>query len=300
MAAFFQYLLSGFMIGSIYAMIALGFVLIYKSSRIINFAQGELLLLGAFFCFTLMVSFGLPVWAGFMLTFLFAAALGFLLERLTIRPLIGQPLLSVVIMTLGLSIILRAIVLIGWGPLTRAYPEIFPVESVHLGGVTLSQQHLYSFIIAIAAFAAFALFFRFSKMGLAMRAVAEDHQVARGVGVDVKKVFSLAWVVSGTVAALGGILLGSISGININLSLLGLKALPVVLLGGMESIPGAIVGGLIIGASETLAAGYLDPILTAITPQGGGISGIFPFIIMIIVLLFRPYGIFGLKTIERI
>lgn len=292
MTFFTQLVLSGLMIGGIYALIALGFVLIYKASGVFNFAQGELLLVSAYFCWTCLEFF--PLWLSFLLTFLFAIGLGIFLERFFLRPMIGQTVLATVMVTIGLSAFLRGFVVTAWGGRLHRYPDFFPFEPLWLGEVSISQQHLYSFLVSLALVGIFVALFRYARIGLAMRAVAEDHQGAQGSGISVKRSFMYAWVISCVVSAVGGVLLGSINGIQPQLSFLGLKVLPVVLLGGLDSVPGAIIAGLIVGVLENIAGGYIDPII------GGGFAEVFPFVILMFVLIVRPYGLFGLKRIERV
>jgi branched-chain amino acid transport system permease protein len=294
MAVFLQLLFSGIMTGGVYALVALGFVLIWKSTSVFNFAQGEILMVAAYICWALLVQVGLPLWLTFVITFLSAACLGLIVERFALRPMIGQPLLAAMMVTLALIAVLDGLVTIIWGSRQEVLPDFFPREPLKLGTIMISQQLLVAFIIAIGLFFAFVAFFQRSRIGLAMRATAEDHQVTRSMGIRVSNSFALAWVIACIVAAVGGILLGSVNGVNMNLSYLGLKAFPVVILGGLDSVPGAIVAGLVVGILEKLATGYIDPIV------GGGFAEIFPFIVLLIVLLVRPYGLFGMKRIERI
>ena len=294
MAVFLQLLFSGIMTGGVYALVALGFVVVWKSTSVFNFAQGEILMVSAYICWALLVQVGLPLWATFICTFAIAAGLGLVVERFALRPMIGQPLLAAMMITLALIAVLDGLVTIIWGSRQEVLPDFFPREPLHLGTVMISQQLLLAFIIAIALFFAFVLFFQRSRFGLAMRATAEDHQVTRSLGIKVSSSFAMAWVVACIVAAVGGILLGSVNGVNMNLGFLGLKAFPVVILGGLDSIPGAIIAGLIVGVLEKLATGYIDPIV------GGGFAEIFPFIVLLCVLLGRPYGLLGMKRIERI
>lgn len=294
MSTLVQLLLTGLMVGSIYGLVALGFVLIYKGTRIFNFAQGELLMLGAFFFWAMLTQTHIPVWAGALLTVIFAIAVGLSLERIVLRPMLGQPILSTIMMTLALAFFLRGFITLIWGGTWKVYPPFIPMGGINFVGFTLSQQHFFSFIIALLAFAAFTLFFQRSGFGLAMRATAENHQIARSSGIKVTLIFGFTWAIAALISAIGGILLGSINGINLTLGQIGLKAIPAALIGGLESIGGAIVGGLIVGILESVAAGYLDPLV------GGGVKEIFPYVILVIALLFRPYGIFGLKRIERV
>ncbi len=294
MSTFLQLVISGLMIGSIYSIVALGFVLVYKASGVLNFAQGEFLLFGSFFLWTMLVPLQLPIVIAFLLTLLFAILLGLLVERLTLRPLIGQPIISLLMVTLGLSALLRGMVMLIWGGRVENYPPVLPTHTVTFQGVTISVLHVWAFILAMSLMAIFALFFRYHKMGLAMRASAEDHQVARSVGINITTVFALSWVIASIVSAVGGFLLGSISGISPMISGMGLKVLTVVLFGGMESILGCAIAGPFIGVLENLAGGYLDPIV------GSGAKEVAPFVVLILILLIKPYGLFGLKRIERI
>ena len=286
-------MVTGIMTGTLYALVAVAFVLIYKSSGVLNFAQGELVMFGAFICSTALNSWGLSVWLIFVITFLFGGFLGWLMERFSLRPLIGESVLSMIIMTLALSATLWGVVVLVWGAGIHSL-RVFPVEPLHLGSVTVTQAYLWGFIAAIFLFLALTFYFQRTKAGLAMRATAEDHQLAQSAGITVKSVFSQAWITSGAISTVIGALLGSIVGVSYLLSPIGLKALPAALLGGLDSIVGAMIAGPIIGILENLAAAYIDPI------TGGGIANVFPFIIMIIVLVLRPYGFFGLKRIERV
>lgn len=294
MTTFAQLVITGVLVGAIYAIIGLGFVLIYKASSVLNFAQGEFLLFSSFFLWQVLVPFHMPVLVAFLLTLVFATVLGLLVERLALRPLVGQPIISLLMMTLGLSALLRGVVMLIWGGRMQNYPPILPTQSLSIWGITISMLHIWGFITAVALMIMCVIFFRYHKMGLAMRASAEDHQVARSVGINIKNVFALSWVIASIVAAVGGFLLGSISGVSPLLSAMGLKVLTVVLFGGMESILGCAIAGPIVGVLENLAGGYVDPLV------GGGAKEVAPFVILILVLLVRPYGLFGLKRIERI
>ena len=294
MTTFLQYLLIGSTIGSIYSIVAVGIVLIYKSSGVFNFAQGELLLLGAYICWTFMVPLQLPIWLAFLITFLCAAIIGLMVERFCLRPMLGQPILSMIMVTLALTVFIRGGVLLGWGGYFEAYPAMFPIEPISFGDIVLSHEYLWAFVAAMFIIIVLILFTKFTKAGLRMRGAAEDQQAARSMGINVKTVFAISWAIAGVVGVVGGFFLGNITGISLHLSALGMKALPVVLLGGLESIPGAVIAGLIIGILEAMAAGYIDPLV------GGGFAGTLPFIVLIIVLIIRPHGLFGLERIERV
>jgi branched-chain amino acid transport system permease protein len=294
LTTFLQLVISGLLVGSVYAIVALGFVLIYKASGVLNFAQGEFLLFSSFFLWTMLVPLHLPIVLSFFLTTVFAIFLGLVVERLSLRPLIGQPIISLLMVTLGLSALLRGVVMLIWGGRVENYPAILPTHTYTFYGITISVLHIWAFILAMSLMAIFAIFFRFHRMGLAMRASAEDHQVARSVGVNITTVFALSWVIASLVSAVGGFLLGSISGVSPMVSAMGLKVLTVVLFGGMESILGSAIAGPFIGVLENLAGGYMDPIV------GSGAKEVAPFVILILILLVKPYGLFGLKRIERI
>ncbi|WP_017755283.1 branched-chain amino acid ABC transporter permease [Calidifontibacillus oryziterrae] len=294
MTFFLQMLVTGIVVGCVYALVALGFVLIYKSSDAINFAQGEFLLIGTYVCLTLISSYNIPFIPALMLTLLFSAALGFAVERIVLRPFIGEPIISLIMATIGLSSVLVGLVHIIWGHETRVYPQIFPVEPVHLGSVVVAPVYLWSLAIVIVMLLLFTFFFKYSKMGIAMRATADDQQAAMSMGISVKTIFAFAWAIAAIVSAVGGVLLGNINGVNASLSVIGLKVLPVAILGGLDSIPGAIIGGIIIGIIESMTGGYLDPLV------GGGLKEVMPFIILVFILMFKPYGLFGKKEIERV
>jgi branched-chain amino acid transport system permease protein len=291
---FLQLVVTGIALGSIYALIALGFVLIYKATRIINFAQGELVLIGAFTAFAFLSQADLPVGVALLLTVVVAAVLGFLVERAVLRPMLGEPLIAVIMVTLGLSSILKGTARAIWGSINRPFPDIFPHVSVTLFGLPVSPPFVWGCAISIVCFLAFTLFFRFSTWGIRMRATANRQAAARAVGIDVRTVFALSWAIAAVVAALGGVLLGSINVIDMNLGAIGLKVFPVVILGGLDSIPGAILGGLLIGILENLSGGFIEPWV------GGGVKAVAPFVALIAILLIRPYGLFGTRDIERL
>lgn len=290
MEAVLQYIANGFMVGGVYALIALGIVLIYKSTGVFNFAIGQQMMFGAFFLWTFMEQFGLPIWISLLLALVGAAVIGLLIERFTLRPLIGQPLLSAVLVTLALCYFLNGVAMAIWGAYVKRLPEFLPGAPVSVGGVVLSHELLWAFFIAMALFVILVLFYQRTRVGLAMRATAESHQIAQARGVNVRSVFGLSWALCGLIAAVGGMLLAYRLGISQFLSLIGLKAFPAVLFGGLDSIPGAIIGGLTVGVLENLAGGLIAPWMMGITP----------YIILLLVLIFKPEGLFGLKRIERI
>jgi len=295
MAFFAQLIITGLALGIIYGVIALCIVVVYKSTRVFNFAQGELLIVGGFFCWTCLTQWHLPLVVAFLLTVVATGFVGYLIERLTLRPLIGQPILAAIMMTVCLMAVLKGGALLAWGGETQSYqPPIFPKEPVQLGTVVISQEYVWASGLAVILIVLFAFFFQRTRAGLAMRGTSEDHQLAQSVGVPVESVFAQSWIIAGMVSAVVGIVLASLFSVDMGIGELGLKAVAVVLLGGLESIPGAIVAGLTIGVLEMIAAGYLDPIV------GGGIRDVFPWVVAVIVLIFSPYGLFGWRRIERI
>jgi branched-chain amino acid transport system permease protein len=290
-----QLVLNGIVIGSIYALVGLGFVIIYKSSSILNFAQGEFLMLGAYVCLAIFTTARVPFAAAFALTLVFSVVLGMLLERVLLRPMIGEPVISVIMLTLGLASILRAVVQGFWGTDTRPYPDLFPSAPIMIGPLPVSQGYLYSVASVFVLLLLFSLFFKYTRSGIAMRATAFSQQVALSMGISVKRIFALAWSIAAVVSAVGGVLLGGIrGGVDGAFALFGLKVIPVVILGGLDSVLGAIVGGLVMGILENLAGGYLDPVF------GGGVKEVAPFVALVAILTFKPYGLFGKVKIERV
>ena len=289
---FMQFLMSGLSMGSIYALVALGFVLIYKATSILNLAQGEFLMVGAYFCLSLTLDFGLGFVASFLLTMVFSVILGLAVERLVLRPLIGEPIISIIMVTLGLTYIMRGLVIMIWGNDIRQF-NIFPDQPIDFWGVKLTYLYLYSMGISFALLIFFAIFFKHSRTGVFMRAVADHQTAAQSMGISVKGVFAMSWCIAAVVSSIGGILVGNIAGVGVDLSYIGLKVLPAVILGGLDSILGAIIGGLIVGVLEFLSAGYLDPYIPAI-------NEVFPFIVLVLVLMIKPYGLFGTEEIERV
>ncbi len=291
---FLQLVVSGIVVGSIYALVALGFVLIYKATGVINFAQGEFLMVGAYICLGMVTTLHIPFWIAFFLTMVVTVVLGMIIEKVALRPMIGEPIISIIMLTIGLSSVLKGAVQVFWGPNNRVYPQIFSQVPLHIGPVVVSQVYLWSIGFAFLFLLLFTLFFRFSSSGIAMRAVADDQQAALSMGISVKKIFAMAWCIAFLVAGVGGVFLGNINGVNISLGFFGLKVFPAVILGGLDSIPGAILGGLIIGVLEALTGGYLDPII------GGGTAEVAPFVVLVIILMIKPYGLFGTEEIEKV
>ncbi|MBU2552649.1 MAG: branched-chain amino acid ABC transporter permease [Proteobacteria bacterium] len=289
---FLQFLINGLLVGGVYALLALGVVFIYRATQVFNFAVGDMVLFGAFVCWSFLVWAQWPVWAALLLALLVSFGLGLLIERLLMRPMIGQPLLSMIMATLGLSLFLRGVMSFIWSTSTVSYPhKLLPGQTLKFGGLFVSDELLWAFGVAILVFVVLSLFFQRGRIGYGMRATAEDHQVAQATGINVKNIFALTWSIAGLVAAIGGVLLASRVGLSVvSTPLVALKIFPAVLFGGLESILGAIVGGLLVGVLENLAGGLIDPKIAEITP----------YLILLLVLLIRPEGAFGLKRIERI
>ena len=294
MEYFLELLTSGIMLGGLYGVVALGLVLIYKATKVFNFAQGELVMIASYFFLTITVTWGFPIWLGFLGTFLLCALFGLLLERIILRPVIGQPILAIIMMTISLSAALKGFAILVWGGRRQNLPAFIPLEALEVGNVHISQPLLWCFVAALLATAIFTYFFKRSRLGLIMRAAADGHEIARSVGIRVTQVFGRSWAISAMLAAIGGIFIGTMQGVDPELGYIGIVALPVAILGGLDSLPGAIIGGLVVGATETLAAGYLDAMV------GGGLREVTPFVVMAIIVLIRPTGLFGLETIERI
>jgi branched-chain amino acid transport system permease protein len=292
---FFLLLMSnGILIGLMYALIALGFVLVYKATDAVNFAQVEFVMIAGILVAAALDIWKAPLWVSIALGLGTMIAFGFALERVMLRKLIGRPVIAVVMATIGLAAILRGIGPTTFGAGSRPLPLPIPDEPIVLGPLFIPPIQLVGGLVSLMFLAGFGWFFVKSRKGIAMRAVADNQQVAMAMGINVERYFGLAWAMTGMVSALGGIIWGNIIGVDVNLALVGFKVFPVVILGGLDSIPGAIVGGLIVGIVENIAAGYVDPYV------GGGTKDFAPYVHMIIALMVRPYGIFGKKIIERI
>ena len=294
MAELLQFTITGLTVGMVYALIALGFVLVWKSSGVANLALGQLVLISSWVTYATLVQAGLPLWAGFIVVIIFAVLLGWLIERFILRPLIAQPILSLITITLGLAYFIEGLVVFIWPVSVAALPRLFPVEPFHIGPAVVSQQYLWAAVISLALFGLLSLFFRYHRMGIAMRATADDQRAVQACGIPVTRIFSRSWMFACVLAAVGGVLMSSIGGITFGLAHTGLKAFSVVILGGLDSFLGAMIAGPIIGLAENLGEGYLTPLTWP------GVREVIPFIIIIIVMFVKPYGLFGEERIERI
>lgn len=295
LASFISLCVSGIVVGSVYAMIAIGFVVIYKTTRVINFAQGELMMIGAYICLLLTVDYALPFWVSFLMTGMFCALLGYVIERVILRRVIGDPVVSVIMITLGLGIVLKAIVGAIFGVGVRVLPTPIPDGAVNIAGTPVSYHYLFSMAFSVLAMCAFAAFFRWSRLGLAMRATSSDQQAAMAMGVNVSRIFALSWAIACVVSAVGGMLIATINGVNLGVSVFGLKVFPVVILGGLNSIVGAAIGGILIGILENVADGAFKSMFDL-----DGFRDVAAFVVLVLVLMVRPYGLFGQRDIERI
>lgn len=289
---FLQYLIVGILTGGIYGLIGVGIVIIYKATEVFNFAAGTLMTLGALICVSLITQFHLPFWLAVPATLVIAGIIGILIERVGLRPLLAQPVLSLVMATLAIESILRGLMLMIWTGYTISFPPgLFPGKTIFIGPLFISHEFLIAFIVAVISFALVGLFFYKTHTGLKMRVTAESHNVAMSLGVNITTIFALAWMLAIMVGTLAGIIIGNRLGLQVIItSSLAFKALPAIMFGGLNSVAGAIIGGLVVGVLEKMAGGYIDPKIAEITP----------YIILLLVLMIRPEGLFGLKRIERI
>jgi len=290
-----QLLVNGVIVGTLYALVAMCFVLIYKASQIVNFAQGELLLIGAWMCWWLVGDLGIPFVWGFVLTFAFMVVFGVLLQVVVLRPMIGEPIISVIMVTIGLSIFFQAMMKWMFGVFVKPFPPVFETRSISVLGLQVETVYVMSMAISLVIMSSFAWFFKYSRMGLAMRATAFDQQAAQSLGISIKQVFAASWAISAVVSALAGIVFGVVSGVSSALSEFGIKVFPAVILGGLDSIIGGVFGGIIIGVLEALAE-WVDGQILGI----GGLSAVAPFYVLVLILMIKPYGLFGTEQIERV
>lgn len=295
---FFEVLIGGLLSGVMYALVALGFVLIYKASGVFNFAQGAMVFFAALTCVSFVSKFGLSLWLAIPLTMAAMVLLGLAIERVVLRPLVNQPEITLFMATIGLTFFIEGLAQMLWGSEVQRLDigiEDVPIQLLlDKFNIMISQFDVVAAFICAVLVTALAFFFSKTKIGRALRAVADDHQAALAVGIPLQQIWGIVWAVAGLVALVAGLLWGARNGVQFSLTFVALKALPVLILGGFTSVPGAIVGGLIIGASEKLAEVYIGPMV------GGGIEGWFPYVLALLFLLVRPAGLFGEKIIRRI
>jgi branched-chain amino acid transport system permease protein len=289
-----QYTLEGVLKGLLYAIVAIAFIVVYRSGRILNLAQGEILVLMAYIIWTFFSLAVFPFWIALLLSFCAAVLLGLIIERFIFRPLIGQPIWAVIMVSIGLMILIQGIVQVGWGGVERPFPQIFPEAPVRIGELIFTSSIFWGGIISLAIVAGLTFVFNRTRWGLKLTAVAEEHQVAQAMGISVKKSIAVAWIIGCALSTFAAIVFLNGQTLTFAAAVIGLHALPVVLLAGLESISGAVVAGIIVGVGESWAAAYLDPFTE------GAMSQAFPYVLMLIVLLFRPQGLFGWKIIERV
>jgi branched-chain amino acid transport system permease protein len=294
MAELIQYIITGIAVGMVYALIALGFALVWKSSSVANLALGQIVMMSSWFTYAMLVQIGLPFWLGLPFTILFALFMGWMIERFTLRPLIAQPILSLIAVTLGIAYFLEGLAVFIWPISVAALPQLFPKQPIEIGPAVISQEYFWAALISLVLFGFLSLFFKYNKMGIAMRATADDQLAVQACAIPVTSVFSTSWMFACVVAAIGGVLMSSIGGVTFGLVETGFKSFSVVILGGLNSFVGCIIAGPIIGLCENLGGGYLTPLTWP------GIKDIIPYIIIIIVMVIKPYGLFGEERIERI
>ncbi|GAB4347853.1 MAG: branched-chain amino acid ABC transporter permease [Oricola sp.] len=290
-----QLIVNGLIVGMLYGVVAMCFVLIYKSTQVVNFAQGEFLVLGGWVCLWFVTDMQMPFVVAFVFTLVFMTLFGIFLQIVILRPLIGEPIISVIMVTIGLSIFLQSLMNWIFGNSAERFPPVFKTESVSILGLNVEMAYILSLVMSLIIMGGFYAFFRFSKYGLAMRATAFDQQVAQSLGISVKHVFAMAWAISAVVSGIAGIVIGLVNSVSSSLSIIGIKVFPAVILGGLDSIIGGVVGGIIIGLLENVAE-FVDGQLL----NWGNLFTIAPFYVLIIILMIKPYGLFGTKDIERI
>ena len=298
MTRFLSLTINGLANGAILALTALGFVLIYKATEVINFAQGQFLVVGAFMVYNANVTWGWPAWASVLFGIASGVVLGMAIERLILRRLIGESTLSVIMVTIGLASAMAGGVLAIWGAEPKRGPSFIPASTVQFGDVSVAVNRFWAMGVAAVVMVAVGLFFQKSRHGVAMRAVADDQQAAMVQGINVNRVFAIAWALAGAVGAIGGVLLASINqGYSIGLELFAIFVFPVVILGGLDSVLGTVVGGVIVGLLVEYTKVYLDGWFGM---SGTDLSQILPFVVLVAILMVKPYGLFGQVRIERV
>jgi branched-chain amino acid transport system permease protein len=290
-----QLVLNGLVVGTLYGVVAMSFVVIYKATQVVNFAQGELLLVGAWVCWALLTKYQLPLYVGLPLSLVFMFVFGLAIQVVMLRPLLGEPIVSVIMVTIALSAVVQAALKWIFGVDSQPFPPVFTSQSMNLWGLRIQTVYLMSIAVGGTIMIGMAWFFRVTRFGLAMRATAFDQQVAQSLGVSVKSVFAMAWAISATVSALAGVIVAIVNGMSSGLSAYGIKVFPAVILGGLDSIGGAVAGGIAIGLLENIAH-YLDSEFL----HWGNLYEVAPFYVLIVILMIRPYGLFGTTDIERV
>jgi branched-chain amino acid transport system permease protein len=284
-------LMAGVMKGAIYGVIAMGFIIVYKCSGILNFAHGSLVLLGGYAAWSIAYQAHLNPWLAIILSLVVMALVGILIERLSIRPLLGESVMVLVMATIALDQILTGLTITVWGGMDKEYIVMLPEgASFNIGPLAVSTQHLIALLLALGLVLLFWLFFRYSRWGLAMRGVAEGHQLARSMGISVRFILALSWAIAAMLGGIGGVLYGSISGFRIGLTHIGLMAIPAAFIGGLDSIAGAVLGGMIVGLVESISTGYI----------GNAVGQPMAYLVLVAMMYWKPYGFFGRVRIERV
>ena len=298
MTEFLQLCFAGLALGARYALVALGFVIIYRATGVINFAQGGLLAVGAYLTYAFANDAGLPFFLAVVLALAFSALLGAAIERTMLRPMVGQPVFAVIMITIGLLFILEQVVTTVWGYDSLNLADPWGVDTVRAGDVVMSVRDLWTLGLAAAVLAGFFAFFRLSKLGVAMRATALDPEAALAQGISARRVFAVSWAISAALAALAGVTLASgPAALSPGIGAIALVAFPAMIVGGLDSPIGAVVGGIIIGLTQALTAGYQEDLFPW---AGDNFGAVMPYLVMILILLVRPYGLFGTKEVRRV
>ncbi len=301
MTKFFSLLSDGLALGAVYALVALGFVVIYRATRIINFAQGALVVFGAFLVYQAEHTWQLPFWLSAVFAIACCAAIGAAFQGLVLRRMVGQPIFAIILITIGLLLLVEPITTTIWHNPPGGIETPWALRSVKIGDVRILQVNIATVVLAAIVLGAFFALFRYTKIGLAMRATAVDQEAALAQGINVSRIFALSWAIAGAVAVVSGMMLaggaGPAPGLSINLGLIALLALPAIILGGLDSPVGAVVGGLTIGVAQVMTGGYIS---SAVPALGSEFADVVPYIIMLVILLVRPYGLFGTPEVERV
>lgn len=290
-----QLLVNGVIVGMLYGIVAMCFVLIYKSTQVVNFAQGEFVVMGAWVCLSMVVSMGLPFWLAFLFTLAFMTAFGVLVQIILLRPLVGEPVISVIMATIGLSTFMRALMNWVFGNSAVRFPDVFSQSVISIAGLNVETAYVLSLVLSVVVMGMFFLFFRYSRWGLAMRATAYSQQISQSLGIPIGRVFAMAWAISAVVSGIAGVVIGLVNAVSNSLSFIGIKVFPAVIVGGLDSIIGAVVGGLTIGLLENLAE-FVDGQYLHI----GNMYSVAPFYVLLVILMIKPYGLFGTPNIERV
>jgi branched-chain amino acid transport system permease protein len=295
---FLQLVLAGVALGFKYALVALGFVVIFKATGVINFAQGGFVMLGAYLAYNAGTTWGLPFWLAVIVAMVITALVAMVIERLVLRRMVGRPAFALIMITVGLLFIIQEVVTTIWGFDALDIGDPWGVQTVDVGSLVISVANIWTVVLGLVVFAVFFAFFRFSSLGLAMRATALDQEAALAQGMSAKRVWAASWGIAGAVAALAGVVIASGPGnLTPQVQFIALLAFPAIILGGLDSPGGAVVGGIIIGVAQTLTAGYQEDYAPWL---GLGFQSVMPYVVMLLILLFRPYGLFGTKEVKRV